>query len=275
VGYLPVAMVGFLTRAFYCLILLLSVLFSGRAKDLQSARKLGWVLVVVGITNFTINFLGLLGLKYSTAASGAILLRTDILFSIVISSFLFKQRLLIFDWVSIIFMIIGILMVMNVDLMEFEFRQLGNVFFLLSAFLLAANAFIIKIKLRLLEDMVIAFYSNIISTLCFFLVFVLSGDSLRNVQLLFHKPHLLLVFFILGLTGTTGVLFYYYSLRRLSLWMVRTLLLLIPIVSIILSRIFLKEGLNAIQILGMVIVLGNAVWIVQRQKRKKLVLSNI
>lgn len=59
VGYLLLTLVGFGTRAFYCLVLLLLVLFSGKVKDLKSARKLEWTLVVVGITNFALNSLGL------------------------------------------------------------------------------------------------------------------------------------------------------------------------------------------------------------------------
>ncbi len=64
-------------------------------------------------------------------------------------------------------------------------------------------------------------------------------------------------------------LLYYFNLRRLPVWLVKITLLMMPVFATIISFLLLKEGLNLIQVLGMIIVLMCTAGIIVEQKRKK------
>lgn len=272
VSYLPVFMVGLLSRSVAVVGLSLLVLFNRQGKFLIKFNGKGRLLILIGVFAFLLDVSAFIGLRYSTAINGSILLRTDILFTIIIGHLLLRERLNRTDWPSITGMAIGSVMVMDLDLREFQFHYLGDMMFLVSAALIVCNAFIIKMKLADIQNGVIAFYNNLVATLCYLLFFLIQGDYLK-MSLVLASPKLKFVLISMGVFDVLLLITYYYSLKRLPVWIVRTLLLLIPLFGIILSRVFLKEVMEPIQICGMAIVLLGALGIILGRRKIELAVS--
>lgn len=257
--------VGLASRGICACLCLLFVLGLGQKKELRNLQGQSWILILVGSINFILTMCVFLGLRYCTAVNGAILMRSDILFTVLIGYIIFKRGLSLTDWLSIALMIGGVLLVIRVNPLKFGLNYFGNILILLSALLIAVNAFLIKIRLRALQGGIVAFFNNLVSTICFLPFVLMSGTGRQDLSRLYENPYLWLTVSLLALC-TMGILFYYYSLKRLPLWTVRTLLLFTPIVSIALSSVFLHEPLFPVQIVGMGIMLTGAFWIIWRQQ---------
>lgn len=227
-------------------------------KELKTLFKVENVfprLVVIGLLGFLLDYTAFIGFKYSTASKGSILLRSDVLFSTLIGIAL-GQRVNLFELLIIITMLFGVFLVSGQSLGDLSF-QYGDMFFLLSALFISLNAFVIRSvqtdKKNPVSDNVIAFYNNFF-TLVFFLLF--SGRSIKFSE--FSGISLNISFLGLLLASIFQFLiyvFYYYSLRRYPVWLVRSILLLMPVYVSIFSVLFLKERLTFVQIVGMVIIL--------------------
>lgn len=269
ISHLPVYLVGLLSRAVTISVLLVLFFLDGQAGELKKLDTKFWHLVTAGIFNFLLNLSAFFGFRYSTAANASILLRTDILFTIILSRFLLKERLRLLDGVGITLMIAGSFMVMDIHLGRFQLHYLGDLLFVATALLIVINAFIIKIKLAEVQDRVVAFHINLVAALGFLICFLLGRDY-RQMELLYQYPSLGIVLVLLGLSSTLVFLIYYYSLRRLPIWVVRILLLFTPIFSIILSRIFLGEMMKLVQFFGMGVVLLGALGIIYNGERNRV-----
>jgi drug/metabolite transporter (DMT)-like permease len=169
-------------------------------------------------------------------------------------------------------MVIGSLMVMNIKVSEFQFHCVGDLLFLLSAAIVVCNAFIIKMKLGSIRNETIAFYNNLVCTGCYFVAFLISKDYL-SIGILRGNQKLSSVLIFMAITHILIYIPYYYSLKKLSVWIVRTVLLLLPVFTIILSRIFLGEVMKTNQVVGVSIVILGALGIILGHRKKQLAVA--
>jgi len=264
--------VGLVVRA--VTFFLLTVLMITRKEIRQLFKLKGIVLrlFLIGLLGFSLDITAFVGLRLSSAANGAILLKSDVLFANLISIIFLKERFTLRDWLYTLLILFGVTLVMNVDLIHFRFQGVGDVFFLLSAFFVALNAFVIKSvqldKKNPASDNVIAFYNNLITMVIFFFVLLITREKfpLQNLR---EDINLSLSLLYAGIMQTLIYVFYYFNLRRLPVWLVKISLLLMPVFATIISFFILGESLNPLQIVGMIVVLTSTAGIIVEQKRKK------
>ncbi|MEJ5258361.1 MAG: DMT family transporter [Fervidobacterium sp.] len=254
-----VVFTGIFIRTFVLFLMLFVGFLSKKSYELLRLKNIFPRLVLIGLLGFALDITAFLGFKYSSASKGAVLLRTDVLFSTVISAFL-GQMPGVMDILSMVLMLFGVALVSGSGSI-FKLAY-GDVFFLLSAFFISLNAFVIRSvqedKKNPASDFVIAFYNNFF-TLVFFSIF-----SLNN---LVNEVALGLSNFGLK-ASTTGLVMasilqyliyvvYYRNLRIFPVWLVRTSLLFMPVYVLIVMSLF-GEAVNTKQIIGVVIVLFGA-----------------
>ena len=159
----------------------------------------------------------------------------------------------------------ALLPVLGFDVRSIALRP-TDLFFLLSALCVTANAFIIKTvqsKYRQTAD-TISYYNNFVVLLLFALFAVFRGD-LRSLHASETPGFRWLV--LLGGLAQTGIYFFYYrNLKRHEVWVVKLWLLLMPVVSLIIGILFLKERITVWKLVGIGVVLLGACLILLRSK---------
>ncbi|QAV32927.1 EamA-like transporter family protein [Fervidobacterium changbaicum] len=247
---------GVFIRTFVLFSMLLVGTFTGKIKEILRVGYIFPRLVLIGLLGFALDITAFLGFKYSTASKGAVLLRTDVLFSTVISIFLGELPSFV-DILSMVLMLFGVVLVSgSTDLIKFSY---GDIFFLLSAFFISLNAFVIRSvqedKRNPGSDFVIAFYNNFF-TLVFFCLFSINSlvrELTRNFTLLganIETAGLVMG----GIFQYLIYVVYYRNLRIFPVWLVRTVLLLMP-AYVIFVMSFFGESVTAKQLVGVLVIL--------------------
>lgn len=264
-----VSFTGVFIRVFVLFIMLFYMYLKKELKSLLNVRYIFPRLVLIGLFGFLLDFTAFMGFRYSSASKGAVLLRSDVLFSAIAGIFL-GERVNFLEVLIIFLMILGVFLVTGQDIGNFSF-QIGDLFFLLSAFFISLNAFVIRSvqvdRKNPGSDNVIAFYNNFF-TLIFFLLFF--GSNLRKnifattALSCESVEHISFFGLVLGSIFQFLIYVFYYScLRKYPVWLVRSVLLLMPVYVSIISFTFLGEKLAIIQILGMAIILICAFFLTQ------------
>ncbi|MGC8902670.1 MAG: EamA family transporter [Fervidobacterium sp.] len=157
-------------------------------KEIDSLFKTKYVflkLLLIGFFGFLLDYTAFLGFKFSTASKGAILLRSDVIFSNLISVIL-GEKLSFTDFILTITMLVGVFFVSGIDFSGLSLN-LPDMFFLLSAFFISVNAFVIKSiqthRKNPVSDNVIAFYNNFF-TMIFFLIFFARSFKVEEFKFL-------------------------------------------------------------------------------------------
>jgi len=250
---------GIFIRTFVLFSMLLVGAVMRKNGELLRVRYIFSKLILIGLLGFALDITAFLGFKYSTASKGAVLLRTDVLFSAFISLF-FGEIPGLFDIISMVLMLFGVVLVSNAQNL-LKLSQ-GDVFFLLSAFFISLNAFVIRSvqedKRNPGTDFVIAFYNNFF-TLVFFSLFSLKSlphEIFNNFALLgFNIPTFGLI--AAGVCQYLIYVVYYRNLRLFPVWLVRTSLLFMPVYVLIVMSFF-GESITGKQLIGVLVILMGA-----------------
>lgn len=256
---------GFLLRAAALLFLTAQLLLDGNFRRLFHQGKAVTILLVIGLFGFLLDLFANLGYQGGSLSTGTALLKTDVLMVNLVTVILYRRKLFLSDWIGTFVMLFGVLLVLGVDFsgMRFNVRDL---FFILSAMCVTANAFIIKTaQEKYHEDAdMISYYNNFVVLVLFFSTAALGGD-LRLPPADTLRGFWWLV--LLGGLAQTGIYFFYYrNLKRCEVWVVKLYLLLMPILSCFIGVAFLGEALTAKKALGVLVVLLGAALILLRAK---------
>lgn len=260
---------GMLLRGAALVIYTIIMLISGEFKDLFKTRNTWYLLLLIGTLGFILDTCANIGFKYSSASSGTVLLKLDVLMVNIVSVFLLGKRLSLTDWLFSLMMLIGVLLVLNINYRTLSFN-LYDLFFIASAAAITANAFIIKwvqSKYKVGSN-VIGYYNNMTVFVLFTIACLITGD-LRGWDISNMSAPVLGVIIGGGAMQCMIYIFYYYNLKRFEVWIVKVLLLFVPVVTSIVSILLFKERLANITILGMAVVLAGALGILLTQSRNK------
>ncbi|MBS6396727.1 MAG: DMT family transporter [Clostridiales bacterium] len=228
-------------------------------------------LLLIGTLGFLLDLTAFIGLSMSSAASGTALLKCDVLMVNILSMIIYKQKFTWKAWACTLVMLFGVFLVMGIDFTNFQIGDPGNIFFLLSAFFVSLNAFVIK-SVQLDEhnpvcDDVVAYYNNFV-TMIYFIGTALAMGTLGQLGNLVTDRAAGLSWLLAAL-GQTGIyVVYYYNLRNYEVWLVKTFLLLMPIVSTIITFVLFGERMVFSQYLGMAVVMTGAFGILLEQKHQ-------
>ena len=252
---------GFLLRAAALVFLTAQLVLDGNFSRLFRQGRAIPTLLVIGTFGFLLDLFANMGYAGGSLSTGTALLKTDVLMANLATVVLLRQKLYRSDWLGTLVMLAGVLLVLGVDPREMTFRP-GDLFFLLSALCVTANAFLIKgvqAKYRTDADM-ISYYNN-------FVVLTLFGVSASARGVLSMPERALLPLILLGGLAQTGIYFFYYrSLARYEVWTVKLYLLLMPVVSCFIGVAFLHETLTARKLIGIAVVLLGAALILLRDR---------
>ena len=227
--------------------------------------RTAWILLLIGVFGFLLDLFANLGYAGGALSTGTALLKTDVLMVDLVTVAIYHKRLYATDWLGTGVMLFGVLMVLGVDFRGMEFH-VTDLFFLLSAACVTANAFLIKSAQTHPEtdsDM-ISYYNNFVVLLLFL---ASSGVTGMLTPAHFSSLHGLWPLVILGGLAQTGIYFFYYrNLKHYEVWQVKLYLLLMPVLSCFIGVWFLKETLTIRKILGILVVLAGAALILLRSK---------
>ncbi|MBQ7473180.1 MAG: DMT family transporter [Oscillospiraceae bacterium] len=256
---------GFLLRSAALLFLTAQLLLDKNFARLFHQGKAVLILVVIGVFGFLLDLFANLGYAHGALSTGTALLKTDVLMVNLVTVILYHKKLYLSDWIGTLVMLFGVLLVLGVDFGGMRLNP-TDLFFILSAMCVTANAFIIKTaQERFHEDAdMISYYNN-------FVVLVLFGSSAAFVgDLRLPAAEALHSFWWLVLLGglaQTGIYFFYYrNLKHYEVWVVKLYLLLMPVVSCFIGVLFLDEELTLKKALGILVVLLGAAVILLRSK---------
>lgn len=246
--------------------LFLFILGKGGFQEIRRAKGHLTVLIFIGLMGSLYNLGTLMGLKHSTAVNASILLRADIMFSIILGWVFLKERLSLFDFLGIGLMMLGSFLIMKIGILGLQFRWRGDSFFLLATLALSVNAMMIK---RLLLDeipgRIIAVFNATINVI-FFATFTLILEQYHNLRFFSEREIFFLVPTLGLLTGITYLL-YYGALTHIPIWLVRILMLLIPIFTAVIGYTILAEVINQGQLYGMILTIVGGILILYKQSK--------
>ena len=257
---------GFLLRAAALIFLSVQLAVRGGFRDLFRQGKVTVLLVIIGVFGFLLDLFANLGYAGGgSLGAGTALLKTDVLMVNLVTVALYKKRLYAMDWIGTVVMLVGVLLVLGIDFRSFALQP-TDLFFLLSALCVTANAFLIKTvqgKHRQTTD-TISYYNNFVVLLLFAAFALLRGDlkALRPSE----TPGFWWFVLLGGLAQTCIYFFYYRNLKRHEVWVVKLWLLFMPVVSCLIGILFLREQLTAWKLVGIGVVLLGAGLILLRGK---------
>lgn len=256
---------GFLIRVAALIFLTIQLIADGNFKDLLKQGKAVYILLLIGLFGFLLDLFANLGYAHGSLSTGTALLKTDVLMVNIATVIIYKQKLYGSDWIGTGIMLVGVLMVLGINFKSIELHP-TDLFFLLSAAAVSANAFIIKAaqqKYKVNSDM-ISYYNNFVVLLLFACSATITGDM--NFSEINNVPGFWWLVLLGGL-GQTGIYFFYYrNLKHFEVWQVKLYLLLMPILSCFIGVLFLGETLTSTKIMGIIIVLIGAAVILLRGK---------
>lgn len=271
VGYTSVFTSGVGIRLLTFVLLTLIMAKRGELGLLTKTKGVFKRLLLIGTLGFLLDLTAFIGLSMSSAASGTALLKCDVLMVNVMSVIIYKQRFSWRAWACTLVMLLGVFLVMGIDFGAFKLADPGNIFFLLSAFFVSCNAFVIK-SVQLDKDHptcddVIAYYNNFVTLLYFTAASLLMG-TLGQFSVVLRDPYAALALGLAGLGQTLIYVVYYYNLRNYPVWLVKTFLLFMPIVSTLITFVLFGELMGLSQYIGMAVVIAGALGILLEQKRQ-------
>lgn len=262
------SLAGFMLRTGALIFLTVQLALGGTLKGLLKQGRSVIILISIGVFGFLLDLFANLGYAGGSLSTGTALLKTDVLMVNLATVVLYRKKLSLGDWLGTFAMLFGVLLVLGVDFGSMSVNP-TDMFFILSAACVTANAFIIKTaqeKYHVDAD-TISYYNNAVVLILFASSALVSGDL--TAQSLSALPKSVLWLALAGGLAQTGIYFFYYrNLKTHEVWIVKLYLLFMPVVSCFIGVAFLGESLTVKKILGIAVVLAGAAVILVGQKRK-------
>ena len=254
---------GFLLRSAALVFLTIQLLLNGSFARLFHQGKAVFILLLIGVFGFLLDLFANLGYAGGSLSTGTALLKTDVLMVNLATVIVYRKKLYISDWLGTAIMLLGVLLVLGVDFGGMELH-VTDLYFLLSAACVSANAFIIKAaQEKYHEDAdMISYYNNFVVLLLFGTGAAIAGDL--NLDAVRGVPGFWWLVALGGLAQTGIYFFYYRNLKHFEVWLVKLYLLLMPVLSCFIGVFFLNEELTTKKLLGILVVLAGAAVILQR-----------
>lgn len=256
---------GFLLRTAALVFLTAQLLLNGSFSRLFHQGKAVYILLLIGVFGFLLDLFANLGYAGGSLSTGTALLKTDVLMVNLATVIIYRKKLYVSDWIGTLIMLFGVLLVLGVDFGGMELHG-TDLYFLLSAACVTANAFIIKsAQEKYHEDAdMISYYNNAVVLLLFGCSAAAAGHF--KAESVGTIPGFWWLVALGGLAQTGIYFFYYRNLKHFEVWLVKLYLLLMPVLSCFIGVFFLHEELTAKKLLGILVVLAGAAVILMRAK---------
>lgn len=258
---------GLLLRAAAFVFLTVQLLAEGKLSAVFRQGRTALILLAIGVFGYLLDTFANLGYAHGALSTGTALLKTDVLMVNIATVAIYKKKLYASDWLGTVVMLLGVLLVLDIDWRSLSFNP-WDLCFIASALCVTANAFIIKAaqeKYGADTDM-IACYNNFVVLALFLVSSLVTGDirGLPAAGAGFWR-----VIALGGLAQALIYFFYYRNLKRLEVWIVKLYLLMMPVLSCFVGVAFLGERLSAARTAGIAVVLCGAAVILLRGRINK------
>lgn len=179
----------------------------------------------------------------------SILIGTIPVFSLIFNRIIYKSKITLRNFLSILFSIFGIYLIIGGA--DFSLNILGYIFMLMAAVSWSMYQFITKPLFKKYSDMTLTMYQSIFGVLGFipFLKFDYFNIGDLNLEIITH------FMFLTILCSAVGTYLYLFGQKTLGINITAVFLNLIPVFTFVFSFIFLDEMLSIIQFVGAVIVI--------------------
>lgn len=261
-----VFLTGLFLRGAAFLFLTIYIFVKKEFRQIFKVGKAGLILLLIGLLGYLLDLFANLGFSHGTVSTGTVLLKLDVLMANFVSVIIIKERLFLSDWISTIIMIIGVVLVLDIDFSSLSLNWY-DLFFILSAMAVTTNAFVIKFtqkRYKVNQD-IIGYYNNFVVMLLFLFTALISGD-ISTISSLKAPYWFYLLILLGGLSQGLIYVFYYRNLRVYEVWKVKLFLLFIPIVSSVIGLFAFGETFSWMKISGIIVILTGSVGILLRGK---------
>jgi drug/metabolite transporter (DMT)-like permease len=257
---------------FGTLIILTSMLMRSRATGLlYRLDGAGAKLFCIGVLGFLLDATSFIGFHYSNADTGTVLLKTDVIMANALTIMICRVHFGKLDWLFTVAILVGVCLVLGVNPYDLRFQPF-DIFFVLSAFFVTLNAFLIQhVQCRHgISNTVIAYYNNLF-TLLMFSVAASAAGSWGELAEIGRNRELLIILALGAAAQTLIYVFYYKCLARLPVYLIKILLLLIPVFTMLFDVVVMGRHLTFIHLAGSVLVLGSAFGVLYFGRNRKVV----
>lgn len=224
-------------------------------------------LLLIGCIGAVVNLLALFAIKLTRVVNVATLARSDAFFSLLLSAFVFRERVPRRAWLFAPVMLMGIGCITGFLTQPLELGNPGDYVILGSALFVSVNAYVIKRTVQGVSGVVIGFVNAGIIALTFLLFTVCMvgfGSAFRSIP-----RHIWVYLVVLGFLAYVFFASYNTALRSVPVWQVRVTCLLIPVVAALTGWLWLGEAPTAVQIVGMLLISGGAAGVILSRRGRK------
>ena len=225
----------------------------------------GWLLLM-GVISIAIHLLWFASLRWTTATNVAMLFRLDLVFVVLIGAVLGLERVGVAQMTLLPPMLVGLALVTEIHKFDFGGHLRGDAMIVAAAFGFAANAFVIRHIMRVMDEEAVALYNHAMNMLGFVALAMVSGDFVRTKEVL-QEPVVWQSIVLLGAIAAIGLPLYYFALKRMDVWKLRTFMLSAPIVTAGVEWFVWGGPMSRLQLVGALIILGGLAVLIRVESR--------
>jgi drug/metabolite transporter (DMT)-like permease len=250
----------FATRSIFSLLTIGIYLFIIQRKSIVIERRyLPKLLYISLVATLFADFMYIYALTRIPVINAVLIGHMQPVFIVVFGfAFLKDDRMTIFDYLGIVFMLLAGIMVTSrtVDnLFQLKLGTIGDLYVLLATIAWASTAIVARKYLRGLDAALIAFYRFLFATIIFLgYLTVVRGVRVMNVYQV-----------LIGVVIGTGTILYYKGIKMIKAAQVSALELSTPFFATILGFFVLKEYITALQFIGIVFLLGGIYFLSRKE----------
>ncbi|MCD5414447.1 MAG: DMT family transporter [Clostridiales bacterium] len=246
---------------------LLFILVNIKKQNLTIDKEDYFLMFVAGAIGITAYFyFEFNGVRITTASTASLIIASIPVISALAESIVYKTKIISKKWMSLFLSIFGVLLIVG-----FNYRELiatgflkGYLMMFAAAFTAVAYSLSTKPLFKRYDYLTIVFYQSLIGTI-FFIPFMIFED---NNWLMLDLTIVLNIIFLGVFASAIGFYLYLIGLKHLGISNSAIFLNVIPIVSVIVSIIFLGERITHFQFIGGLFVISS-VYLVNKPSGKK------
>jgi drug/metabolite transporter (DMT)-like permease len=223
----PVNLAGVLGRIVTVAILGIAIVASaGGWRRLCPGPCRNWLLLM-GVVAIAVNLLWYNAMRWTTATNAALLFRLDLVFVVLIGTWLGLEKIHWTQGLLLLIMLFGLAVFLEVYHFDLSGHLVGDVMVVGAACSYAINAFVIRRILVTMDELAVSFYNLLFSGLGFAALAWLRGEYATLSQIGASGQAWAWIA-ALGVATTLSLPLYYAALRRMPVWRLRAWMLLAP-----------------------------------------------
>ncbi len=249
---IPPLLFSTMTATIAGLFTLLLVFITGNQKDFfTSDKRLIGQYIWIGLMGSGLALLIFYyGLSLTTVINGSLLLQIEVVYSLILASFILKERITIQQVFWSLIIIVSVIWIISGGQLITQLN-IGDLFILMVPFFWQLAHLVAKIVMKNINPITVVAARNIFG-----------GIFLLCIQLLFApnqlieamNPLTMVLFIAQGLVLALGHLTWYLGVQKINLSKATAIIIPYPLVAIALSIVFLGEQLTYIHIIGGAII---------------------